>query len=98
MTFLTFILAQVAASPALPPDNGVGWLATLGVGGALAWGMFQVYRKDVKQYTDLWKTQSEMLMKVVIDNTEAITALRGDITAQSLGRREADRIVADRKG
>lgn len=92
---VNFVLAQAAQMPVAPPDNGFGWLATLGVGGALAWGMFQVYRKDVKQFTELWKVQSEMLMRVVVDNTAAITALRADIANQSVGRRAADRSTAE---
>lgn len=45
------------------------WLATLGVGGVLAGLMFMFYRKDVKQYTELWKLTSEQLINVVKDNT-----------------------------
>lgn len=45
------------------------WLITLGVGGVLAGFMFVFYRKDIKQYTELWKTTSEMLMQTVKDNT-----------------------------
>lgn len=41
------------------------WLTTLGVGGVLAAFMFWFYRKDVKSYTELWKTQSEQLIVVV---------------------------------
>jgi phosphate/sulfate permease len=47
------------------------WVITLGVGGVLAFIMFMFYRKDVKQYTELWKAQSEMLMSVVKENTTA---------------------------
>ncbi len=49
------------------------WLATLGVGGVLAGFMFVFYRKDVRAYTDLWKAQSELLVRVVQDNTAAST-------------------------
>ena len=45
------------------------WLVTLGVGGILAAFMFTFYRKDVKQYTELWRTTAEMLMGVVKENT-----------------------------
>ncbi len=45
----------------------VQWLGTLGVGGVLAGFMFHFYRKDVKQYTELWKGQSELLVGVVKD-------------------------------
>lgn len=51
------------------------------------------YRKDMKQYTAQWQGQSDILIKVVIANTEAMTALRTDIHGQSLGRRVADRVT-----
>lgn len=54
------------------------WLVTLGVGGVLAGFMFIFYRKDVKQYTELWKAQTErveslvrLVMEVVLKNTES---------------------------
>ncbi len=53
------------------------WLASLGVGGVLAGGMFLVYRKDMKVNSEAWRGQSEMLMVVVKENTAAITALIG---------------------
>lgn len=49
------------------------YLSSLGVGGILAGVLFMFYRKDVKHYTDQWKGQSEMLNKVVMDNTYALT-------------------------
>lgn len=63
----------------------VKWFATLGVGGVLAGLMFMFYRKDVKQYTDLWKGQSDALLQVVKDNTVAITKM--DATVDALHRR-----------
>lgn len=51
------------------------WLVTLGVGGVLAAFMFTFYRKDVKQYTELWKAATEQLMAVVKENTIANTKL-----------------------
>lgn len=45
------------------------WLATLGIGGVLAAFMFTFYRKDVKQYTELWKNTTEQLMTVIKENT-----------------------------
>lgn len=45
------------------------WLATLGVGGVLAGLMFMFYRKDIKQYTELWKVTSDQLIGVVKENT-----------------------------
>ena len=52
----------------------VKWVATLGVGGVLAGMMFFVYRKDSKEAQSRWQGQSEMLMQVVKENTEAFTA------------------------
>lgn len=45
------------------------WLITLGVGGVLAAFMFTFYRKDVRQYTELWKLNTEILMGIVKENT-----------------------------
>jgi hypothetical protein len=55
--------------------DGLQWLASLGVGGALAGGMFLIYRKDSKASEERWKGQSEMLVQVVKENTTAITSL-----------------------
>lgn len=52
----------------------IKYLSTMGVGGIIAGFMFMFYRRDVKQFTDQWKGQSEALMKVVTDNTVAITS------------------------
>lgn len=51
------------------------WLATLGVGGVLAGLMFMFYRKDVKQYTELWKTATDQLIIIVKENTTSNTRL-----------------------
>ncbi len=45
------------------------WLVTLGVGGILAAFMFTFYRKDVKQYTELWKSTTDSLIGIVKENT-----------------------------
>ena len=54
------------------------WLIQLGVGGLLAGVLLMFYRKDVKQYTELWQAQSKlnaeqtnMMMTVVRENTAA---------------------------
>lgn len=47
------------------------WLVTLGVGGVLAAFMFVFYRKDVKSYTELWKTANVLLVETIIRNTES---------------------------
>ncbi len=51
------------------------WLLTLGVGGILAGFMFVVYRKDMRQFTELWKLQTDILMTVVKENTTSNTKL-----------------------
>jgi hypothetical protein len=74
------------------------WLIQLGIGGVLAGGIFWVYRKDMIRWLELWKgqsekwnRQSELLMTVVRDNTEAITALRMEIRGKrSNGKRWTD--------
>lgn len=50
-------------------DEFVKWLTTLGIGGILAAFMFTFYRKDVKQYTELWKASTDQLISVVKENT-----------------------------
>jgi hypothetical protein len=47
----------------------VKWLATLGIGGILAGFIFIFYRKDIRQYTELWKITAEQLMIIVKENT-----------------------------
>ena len=37
--------------------------------------MFEFYRKDVKQYTELWKSATDQLMLVVKENTISNTRL-----------------------
>lgn len=51
------------------------WFATLGVGGILGAFMFIFYRKDVKQFTELWQIQSGILIQVVKENTASNTKL-----------------------
>jgi len=58
------------------------WLATLGVGGILAGLMFMLYRKDIKQYTDLWKNTTDILMGIVKENTASNTKLIGMLETQ----------------
>ena len=58
------------------------WLVTLGVGGILAAFMFTFYRKDMKQYTELWRTTSEQLMNIIKENTASNTKLISLIEAQ----------------
>lgn len=58
------------------------WLATLGVGGVLAGLMFMFYRKDIKQYTELWKTATDQMIVIVKENTASNTKLIGLIESQ----------------
>lgn len=58
------------------------WIATLGVGGVLAGIMFIFYRKDVKQYTELWKTATDQLIAIVKDNTASNVKLIALIETQ----------------
>lgn len=51
------------------------WFSGLGVGGVLAGFMFAAYRKDMREFTEQWQGQTEMLMTVVRENTIAITKL-----------------------
>lgn len=59
----------------VPETDPIKWMATLGVGGVLAAVVFFFYRKDVARYTEMWKGQSEALLVVVKENTEAVTQL-----------------------
>ncbi len=75
-----------------PGPQSVEWFATLGVGGVVAAFMFMFYRRDVKQYTELWQKQSEQnalvlkqVIEVIRDNTVALTKVV--TTVDSLHRR-----------
>ena len=45
--------------------------ANYGVGGVLGIVVLMFYRKDVRQFTELWKSQTELLIAVVRENTES---------------------------
>ena len=49
------------------------YLAPLGVGGILAWGMFMVYRKDMRDIVKRLEDSNSLLVSVVKENTAAIT-------------------------
>lgn len=66
-------------------DEMIKWFATLGVGGVLAGIMFFFYRKDVKMYTDLWKGQTDILVKMVQGNTSA--TVKNNVVLDALHRR-----------
>ena len=57
-------------------------LATLGVGGVLAGIIFLFYRKDVKQYTELWKMVADQLTTTIKENTASNVKLITLIEAQ----------------
>lgn len=71
------------------------WAASLGVGGALAWGMFFVYRKDAiawreqltglmgsqRELLELYKNEREHLIGVVRENSTAISANTSTVNA-----------------
>jgi hypothetical protein len=71
----------------LDPES-VKWFATLGVGGILAAFMFLFYRKDARQFADMWAASSAAFAQIVKENTTAITA--NTKTIESLHRREDD--------
>jgi len=81
------------------PTEIMKWFATLGVGGVLAGIMFFFYRKDMQTFTDQWKGQSDLLIKVVQDNTSATT--KNNVVLDALHRRldrdEWDKALGDRK-
>lgn len=62
-------------------SDAMQWFATLGVGGVLAGMMFFFYRKDVRAITELWKTQTELLVNVVQENTRSNVQLTSVVDA-----------------
>lgn len=69
------------------------WLATLGVGGVLAGLMFMFYRKDIKQYTELWKATTEQLINVIRENTSSNIRLIGLLESQERNAVRKDDII-----
>lgn len=72
------------------------WLVTLGVGGILAGFMFVFYRKDVKSYTELWKTMADQLLTVVKENTASnakLISLIESIERNTLRRQDVVDII-----
>jgi len=76
------VALQGGAVNTLPDTDFTKWLVTLGVGGVLAGFMFVFYRKDVKLYTDLWKTTTDQLIAVIKENTQSNTKLISLIESQ----------------
>lgn len=58
------------------------FITTFGVGGGLALVIFWFYRKDSLEHTKMWQGQSDAMLRVIVDNTRAVTALQS--TAASL--------------
>ena len=77
----------------MDPEFGK-WLATLGIGGVLAGFMFMFYRKDVKQFTELWKATTDQLITVVKDNTSSNTKLISLIESQERNTMRKEDIAA----
>lgn len=75
----------------------VNWLTTLGVGGALAAFMFILYRRDVKQYTDLWAKQSDQMIEIVKENTESNVRLATLIESKFNGKEGEEQLNLIRK-
>lgn len=75
------------------------WLATLGVGGVLAGIMFMFYRKDIKQFTDLWKLTTDQMVVIVKENTVSNTKLISLIESQerNMIRKEDIAHMVDRR-
>lgn len=84
----------------------VKWLATLGIGGILAGFIFIFYRKDIRQYTELWKITAEQLMFIVKENTASNIKLiillesreRNDVRITDIERLVDDRIFVHSGG
>lgn len=67
------------------PESMVEALGHYGPGGVLAALVFFFYRKDGQLHEERWKGQSEALMEVVKENTQAITALRANLDRNGRG-------------
>lgn len=63
-------------------DELTKWLVSLGVGGAIAALVLAFYRKDVKQYTELWRMTTEQLINVIKENTASNVKLISMIETQ----------------
>ena len=77
----------------------IKWFATLGVGGVLAGFMFIYYRKDIKQYTELWKATADMLVSTIKENTASnvkLIALIENMERNQMRRDDIDKMVDKR--
>lgn len=79
----------------------IKWLATLGIGGILAGFMFMFYRKDIKQYTELWKLASDQLTIIVKENTASNTKLIALIESEqrnTIRKQDLEYLISGRRG
>lgn len=75
LPFIARGTAAVMAAGLLESGDFPSAVVSLGVGGAIAWGIFLLYRRDMGQRLEEWKGQTERLLRVVENNTAAITLL-----------------------
>jgi hypothetical protein len=83
----------------MPEPEFMKWLITLGVGGLLAAFMFVFYRKDIKQYTELWKITTDQMTTVVKENTASNVRLIAMLEAaerNALRKADIDALVERR--
>jgi hypothetical protein len=66
----------------VPVDELAKWLVSLGVGGAIAALVLSFYRKDIKQYTELWRLTTQELINVIKENTASNVKLINLIETQ----------------
>lgn len=66
----------------MPYEELVKWLLSLGVGGAIAGLIFFFYRKDIQQYTELWRLTTEQLTNIIKENTASNIKLISLIESQ----------------
>lgn len=78
------------------------WLLSLGTGGAIAAILFIFYRKDQRQYTELWKAQAELNLAqakammeliersaiIITQNTEVLKSLHRRLDNSDRDREE----------
>jgi len=58
------------------------FIASMGVGGVLAYAMFSVYRKDMLALNKRWDEEAQAFKSIVVANTTAITTLTERLEAE----------------
>lgn len=83
----------------MPDPEFAKYLVSLGVGGTLAAMLFMFYRKDVKQYTELWReatlaarAETAVVVQALREVTIAIT-LNTEMTRQVVHQLETTKLV-----